>query len=227
MRTVTLIFALLGFALFAGCTTLYVPSNNQTPLMKEQGEIHLAGAIGANGAGLQAGYAITNNLGIIGGISGRTTEDEDGDRTESHGYGEIGLNYFGFGTENLAGELIGGLGFGSGESGSIQADYVKPFVQINVGLRTEVFVTGISFRTAYLNFSNLDTEASSGDVSSALFFEPAAFARLGFRNVMLESQLGLAWPMNDASDLAFGYEPLRFSIGLKLLFNSGRSSRSG
>jgi hypothetical protein len=226
MRTVTLIFALLGITVFAGCTTLYVPSNNQTPLMKEQGEIHLAGALGANGIGVQAGYAITNNLGIIGGISGRTTEDEEGEMTENHGYGEIGLNYFGFGTENVAGELIGGVGFGSGERGAIQGDYVKPFIQINAGLRTGVFDTGISFRTAYLNFTNLENDAGSGEVSSALFFEPAAFARLGFRHVMFESQLGLAWPMRDASDLAFGYDPMRFSIGVKLLFNTGRSSRA-
>ncbi len=223
MRTVTLTFALLGFVVFAGCTTLYVPSNNQTPLMKQQGEIHLNGAVGANGAGLQAGYAITNNLGIVGGFSGRTTEDEDGERNESHGYEEIGINYFGFGAENVAGELIGGLGFGSGERRAIQGDYVKPYIQINAGLQTEVFDTGISFRTAYLNFTNLDADASSGTVESGLFFEPAALARLGYRNVMLESQLGFAWPMRDASDLAFEYEPLRLSIGVKLLFNTGSS----
>lgn len=225
MRTVTLIFALLGITVFGGCTTLYVPANNQTPLMKEQGEIHLTGAIGVNGIGVQAGYAMTDNLGIVGAISGRTTEDEERDLTETHGNGEVGLNYFGFGTENVTGELIGGLGFGSGERRGVEGDYVKPFLQVNAGLRTGVFDTGISFRTAYLNFTELDEDASRGDVKSALFFEPAAFARLGFRNVMLESQFGLAWPMRDASDLAFGYDPMRFSIGVKLLFNTGSSSR--
>jgi len=94
---------------------------------------------------------------------------------------EFGVNYFDFGTENVNAELIGGFGFGSGERRNVRGDYTKPFIQINAGLVTDVFDTGISFRTAYVNFHNLENNSGLGDKSASLFFEPAASSRLGFQ----------------------------------------------
>lgn len=187
--------------------------------MTEKGEVHLAAAAGAHGFGLQAGYAITDRIGIVGGASGRETENSDGEITETHEFAEIGLNYFGFKAGPARGEITVGFGGGSGESGSAHGEYIKPYLQFNTAVTSQMFDTGVSLRTAYVRFTELEV-SNNRPRESSLFFEPAVFVRMGYRNIKLESQLGVAYPLADASDIAFGYEALRMSLGLKFHFNT-------
>lgn len=215
-----ILFVILGFTVtFTGCTTLYVPSPNQTHMMKEQGEIHFNLNGGAHGGNLQAAYALTDQYGIVASISGRKSDGNNGSVDEEHNYGEIGINYFGFGTDRVSGEFTTGLGFGEGERGTSSGEYIKPFIQMNAAFTSGMFDTGVSLRTAYVSFTELNvTNDRPGD--SSVFFEPAVFARMGFRNIKLESQLGIAYPLSDSGQFAFGYEPIRMSVGLKFLFNT-------
>ncbi len=161
-------------------------------------------------------------MGIGAGFSARSAEDSANDRTEEHTYAEIAINYFGFGTTRLKGEMLGGIGFGTGKSNDSRGDFNKPFVQMNTGLMSSHLVAGLSFRAGYVNFTTLELERDgTGSKTSDLFFEPSAFMRMGFNRFMIESQLGIATPMTNADELAFGYEPARFSIGVKVLLNRG------
>jgi hypothetical protein len=215
------VFTAFSF-LALSCTTLYVPTANQIHMMQEEGEVHLAGGIGVGGAYLHGGYAVTDQVGVSAAFSARSAEDSANDRTEEHTYAEFALNYFGFGTSRLKGELMGGVGLGTGKSNDSRGDFNKPFVQMNTALMSSHLVAGLSFRTGYVNFTRLDIESSSsGSKKSDLFFEPSAFVRMGFSRFMIESQLGIAAPITNADELAFGYEPARFSIGFKVLLNRG------
>lgn len=188
-------------------------------MMAEKGEIHLAASGGAHGFGLQAGYAVTDRIGIVGGVSGRETENSDGEITETHEYAEIGINYFGFEAGPTKGEITAGFGGGSGERGDSRGDYIKPYLQFNTAVTSRMFDTGVSLRTAYVSFTELEV-SNDRPGKSSVFFEPAVFVRMGYRNVKLESQLGLAYPLSDSGEFAFGYEPVRMSLGLKFHFNT-------
>lgn len=219
MRSLYLLLAGYLLILFSACTTLYVPSNNHTHLMTEKGEIHLAAAGGAHGFSLLGGYAITDQYGIVAAISGRETESNNGNITETHEYAEIGFNYFGFEAGPARGEITVGFGGGSGERGNSRGDYIKPYFQFNTAVTSRLFDTGVSLRTAYVGFTELEVD-NDRPRDSSIFFEPAFFARMGYRNVKLESQLGFAYPLSDSGEFAFGYEPIRMSVGVKVHFNT-------
>lgn len=218
MRISTFLLPIFVIFIFTGCTTLYVPSTNQTHMMQNKGEIHLAGNVGANGLNLQGGYAFTDRYGVVASVSGRSSDGSNDTAVEDHTYVEAGINYFGFGEGNFSGELTAGFGFGTGERENARGEFTKPFIQVNGAFTSGNFDTGLSLRTAYLSFSELVVQNDRpGD--SSVFFEPALFVRLGFERVKLESQLGLAYPLSDSGNFAFGYEPIRMSVGLKFVFN--------
>ncbi len=219
MRIPTLLLSIFAIFLFSGCTTLYVPTTNQTHMMQNKGEIHLAGNIGASGADLQGGYAFTDNLGVVALISGRSSDGNNSSVEEEHTYAEAGINYFGFGEDNIRGEITAGFGIGSAESRNERGELVKPFIQINGAYTSGVLDTGISMRTAYVSFTELEVN-NDRLRDSALFFEPAVFTRLGYHRVKLESQFGIAFPLYNSDEFAFAFEALRMSVGLKFVFNS-------
>jgi hypothetical protein len=222
----------------SGCATVYVPNAAHTPLMEEQGEVHVSAHFGSQGGDLQLGYALTDQFGIIAGISGRENTNQDGEETGNHTFGEAGVVWFPDIHQRLKNEFIGGIGLGNakGESSfsfmnpqgeyekrTAKGDFYRIFVQSNTALTSSVVTTGIATRLAFVNFYNYELTGSQQAIrnrTSALFFEPAAFVRLGFRNVKFESQVGISRPIGDFRNIAFDYEFMRASFGVHFYFNT-------
>ncbi|WP_445666444.1 hypothetical protein [Fodinibius sp. AD559] len=228
---ISILLLLISVAL-SSCAPVYVPNARQTNLMEKQGEFHGAAHAGTNGGDIQLAYAMFDHVGIFGSTSFKTDE-ETGDTDQDyhkHRYGEFGAIYF-HPIGNIGRfEALGGFGLGRAEAvdqydvfgpNEVRAEgsYHKAFAQTNIGLETSAFETGVALRLAQITFSEFETSSMSlGEAESGTFFEPAAFARLGWKNVKIESQLGVATLLQD--EVAFDYESLFFSIGLHFQIDS-------
>ncbi len=226
------VLLLATIVILASCAPVYVPNARQTNLMEEQGELHGAAHAGTNGGDIQLAYSMFDHVGIFGSASFKTdelTNDTEEDYHE-HRYGELGAIYFHPIGEIGRFEALGGIGLGKAEAvdqydvfgpNEVRAEgsYNKVFGQTNIGLETSVVETGLLLRLSQVTFSEFETSGMSlGETESGTFFEPAVFARLGWKNVKVESQLGVARLLQD--EVAFDYEPLFFSIGLHFQIDS-------
>lgn len=220
----------------SSCAPVYVPNTYHSYLMDQKGDLHAAVYTGSNGADIQGGYAVSEHVGVVAAASFGTREDEnsgDGSLDEDfhkHNYGEFGLSYFRpFGKIGRF-EALGGFGFGTAETVN-QYDFFGPevvkatgrynkiFVQSNVGLETGAFEAGVAFRIGQVIFNEFETsDETYGESEAGTFFEPGVFARVGWKNIKIESQLGLSGLLQD--EVAFDYEPGILSIGLHLQFNT-------
>jgi len=212
----------------SSCAPVYVPNARQTNMMSEKGELHASAQAGTNGGDLQLAYAVSDKFGLFGSgsfKSDKTSGNSDSDFHE-HRYGELGAIYYRpFGNIGRF-EALAGLGFGEAEAvdqyeifgpQQVRATgrYNKFFTQANIGLETDPFETGLALRMGQVTFNEFETSNNSlQETESGTFFEPAVFARLGWQNFKLESQLGIAGLLQD--EVAFDYESLFFSVGLHL-----------
>jgi len=226
--TVVMLFCML----LAGCAPVYIPSAEQTHLLDKKGETSFAAYTGINGVDVQAAYAFSDHFGVqAAGSFGKHEEKTDNDY-QSHRYGEAGLQYHhGFGNGRF--ELMSGIGFGSGTAvdnyeffdspNQIRATgkYHKYYFQPNIGVESGVFEGGVALRLGHVVFTEFETTSDRyAKNRSATFFEPALFARLGWKNIKIEGQLGFSRPLNGDSEVGFDYEPGIFSLGLHLNFDT-------
>jgi len=226
--TVVMVFGLL----LAGCAPVYIPSAQQTHLLDKKGETSFAVYTGINGVDVQAAYAFSDDFGAQAAGSFGKHEEKGNNDYQSHKYGEVGLQYYhGFGNGRF--ELMGGFGFGSATAvdnfdffetpNQIKATgkYNKYYLQPNIGVESGIFEGGLALRLGHVVFTEFETNSSRYTQNkSATFFEPALFARLGWKNIKIEGQLGFSRPLNGDSDVGFDYEPAIFSLGLHLNFDT-------
>lgn len=227
-----ILWAMTGivFMLISACAPVYVPSSQQTHLMNKKGELHLATHGGTNGVDLQGAYAVSDHIGVIGAVSYGSEGEEGGSDYHKHKYGEFGISYF----KPLGGigryEAMAGMGFGATEvvdhyvflgPDEIKAkgEYNKIFIQNNIGLETGILETGLAFRLGHVTFNRFETTGTIHDKPvRGTFFEPAFFARLGWKNVKIESQVGYSRPFQENVD--FTYKALMLTLGVHLQFNT-------
>ncbi len=227
-----LLFTVPIILLQSACAPVYVPNTRHTPLLDDKGEVHAAVHGGTNGADVQAAIAVSNSVGLVAAGSFGTNEGSgslDADY-HKHSYGELGLAYFKpFGKIGRF-EALGGAGLGTAEAVNqydffgpqeVQAtgNYRKYFVQGNLGVETGALEAGVALRLAQVVFTEFEASNVTHDqTESGTFFEPAAFARLGWKNIKLESQLGVSGLLQD--EVAFDYETILFSLGIHFQFNA-------
>jgi len=232
-RRLAVVFSLpliLVVLLIQACSPIYVANSYQTPLLDEKGELNGNIQVGSNGSDIQGAYAISDHLGVAAAASYAKMEAVQGGTVNEdyhkHTYGEAALTYFKpFGIGRF--ELLGGLGLGSasavdnfdftGSNSEERTDgnYNKVFAQTNIGLETGIIETGLSLRLAQVTFTEFETDNQFYDGSEGgTFFEPAVFARLGWKNVKLEAQYGVIAKLQD--DLYYPYQPFHLSVGLNV-----------
>lgn len=225
------ILSLLIGVLFSisGCASVYIPSAQHTHLLDKKGEVHVAGHGGTNGVDIHGAYALSDRVGVIGAASFGSS-GEEGDDFHEHSYIELGADYFRPLGKIGRYEALAGLGVGSAEAVAqynafgpqeVQAtgDYTKVFVQNNVGLETGPLEAGLALRLGQVVFTEFETsEMRSDESESGTFFEPSIFARLGWKNVKIESQVGVSAPLQES--VAFDYRVLNISMGLHFWFNT-------
>lgn len=199
----------LTLLLISGCASVYIPSAQHTHLMDKKGELHAAAHAGTNGADIQGAYAISDRMGLVAAASFGSS-DEEGEDFHKHSYIELGADYFRPIGKIGRYEALGGLGVGSAESVTqynffgpqeVQAtgDYTKIFLQNNFGLETGPLETGLVLRLSHVVFTEFETSSMTYNESKAgTFFEPAIFARLGWKNVKIESQVGISGPLQES-----------------------------
>jgi len=234
-------------ALFSlsGCVStasFYCPNTINVPLLREQNEAHITGSIGigdgeygcsSNMYDVNASYAITDHLGIMGSAHGFSSVDDNGinnSLTNSSTMGDIGVGYYKTldAKKRLITEVYGGMGFGTlNTTGLVTGNMqmYRLFVQPSIGLRTAVFDFVFSVRACDVNYhynsspavyaallNAKEYEVAPANGSNNLFIEPAITMRLGYKFVKLQWQL-----MASLGKGSFRYDS--FVTGLGLNFN--------
>lgn len=221
-----LILALPLMAIQA-CAPVYIPSARHTHQLDHKGELSGAAFVGTNGIDLQGAYAVSDRFGFAGAASFGDNEEEGNEDYHEHSYGEIAVEYFRVIGNIGRFELLGGAGLGSatsvdnyafsGTDRAVQATgrYNKLFLQSNIGLETDWVETGLALRLGQVRFTEFETSATTYEEAEAgTFFEPALYARLGWKNIKIEGQLGTADLLQE--EVAFDYRPALVSLGIHL-----------
>lgn len=221
-----LAIALLVLTIAAGCAPIYIPPAAQTPQFQQQGDFRGVVSSGINGLDLQVAYAPADGLGLLGAFSTSINSENN-----THTYGELGIGGFLPNVDALVLAGYVGLGVGSahGEStwyinnnmyeAEAQGNYLRPWIQANIGAHTQVIDGGVALRFA--NVAMRYTENNSPnpfpEKASHVFFEPVGYIGVGYDPVKLSMQVGLSTPLGDRLD--FAYQPLIFSLCLSVDLN--------
>ena len=162
---------LIGFLLLTtGCVTLYKPNTVYSPLLKEKGELNTSASLGISGGGLynlQAAYAITDHIGLIGDgmyhsrIAKTNNSTDSGYEKLNIFFGEAGAGYFSkFGGEkNGLIQCYGGSGLGrtsdrifntSTPNPEVNAKYFNVFIQPGVAYTSKYVELAFDMRANYV-----------------------------------------------------------------------------
>ncbi len=165
----------IGMLLFlTRCVTLYKPNVIYSPLLKEKGELITSASLGLSGSGLynvQAGYAISNHIGVI--INGmyhnrnRSSADSSVEKLNII-FGEAGAGYFKPFRIKKNGlfQFYTGGGFGSTTdkinntnqpNPEVNAKYFNIFIQPGVAFTSKNFEVAFDLRANYVHLFNIHT----------------------------------------------------------------------
>lgn len=219
-----------------GCSSLYMPNLTNTPLLQEQNEFKCTLGLGD----VQAAYAITENVGIIGNIGLRKENTRaDTDLSQSNAQYEIGVGYFAKNRFGLQNEFYGGFGginmkrtntdftFDRKVIDEFKISGVKLFAQYNVGYATPQMDIIFSTRLVGLKFGTPTTSLSQDlqdiyqytGVESKMwgFIEPAITVTKGFGPAKIFTQVGKSMLLSQGK---IGFEPNIFKFGVTLNMGS-------
>jgi len=217
-------FALLLCLLLSSCaynSSLSLSSSQNVPLLTKQHDARIEVGTGTQNIGVQAAYAITNHLEVMGNLSfGQNLSPSDphiGGRDFLQGPrigGEFGMGYFSKIDTSIPFELLGGVeryyrAFMNGtftSTDNITTNITKPFIQGDIGFNISKGVQiGLSCRFGYLLYDHyIDNINSGGDTtikiktrtitynSNLPIIEPSITFRCGRRDFRFMFQYGLS-----------------------------------
>ncbi len=106
--------------------------------------------------------------------------------------------------------------------------YEKYFLQANLGKKNGVYTTGFAIRVSYVNFFEIIKYHDVGinfplnegvptfpSKTSAVFFEPTIFAKIGGKNLQLEVEVMFPYTQKD---IDFDYKGYLIATGLRFIF---------
>lgn len=197
-------FAPVFFLVFlGGCSSIYIPSVPNTPMLTTQGEIAAGAHISLKGNfNFNSAYAVSNHIAVI--ANGASMNNEKDSRDIKHKMIEIGGGYFTtFGPDkNRILEVY--AGFGSGNSKRLfrdfdrndvlistdlyKANYAKQFIQVNYSSKkkSNLRLFGANFGLNYGTALRV-TSAKTNDFyrngmlqpnEENIFLEPVFFTRM-------------------------------------------------
>lgn len=164
--------------ILSSCSTMYIPSAPNIPLLSKEHESNISLGTGTNSVSLSGAHAVNSKYAVIlnSAVSyGNFTSFNDlGDLYYNggdeylfeggyfqHYIVETGFGrYFSFNDGIL--ELYSGTGYGHAKSGSYRNDYGSVFVQMNNGFKWANFEVGTSLKLvgSYMNYEYPYSEAS-------------------------------------------------------------------
>lgn len=230
-------FSLAFIMLMSGCSSIYIPSVPNTPMLTTQGEIAAGAHISLKGNfNFNSAYAVSNHVAVM--ANGAFMNNEKAKKDIKHKMVEIGAGYFNtFGPENnRILEIYGGVGSGKSErffrdldgSGATlstdfqEAKYDKKFIQVNYSSKKKnnLRLFGVNFGLNYgtaLRMSFVKTnDFYRNNVLQAnednIFLEPVFFTRM-----ILSDQVQLQY----TSGSNFGLKSRKFLNAGNSVFSVG------
>lgn len=171
-----IILQLSSMLAFASCSSMYIPSMVNAPLLSTQGEIQGEISLTTNAVQLGCDYAITDHIAAMAGTNisyGNftnsydiyTSKDEDSTILDLTNWGkfnnrhyEFGVGYFNmFNSDHFKMEAFGGIGFchatdendhKTNELEVYDSKYTMLFGQLNTGFSSKFCDVGLAFRLA-------------------------------------------------------------------------------
>jgi len=209
-----------GLTIITSCSSMYIPSNVNIPLLESKGEkqVELIGS--TNSLHLTGNYAFSPKYSAMlnGGLSYRNFSDNYDIYTTTNTpsstyynireYGEFAHKYIegGIGRYNILQndyqlEVFGGAGYGNAIDNfgkdHYDADYFLGFTQVNFGSSTKWLDLGggVRLTTSFYDYTyqtNLTNNIPRNINFSMFHVEPMAFVRIGGKNLKLVARCGLS-----------------------------------
>jgi hypothetical protein len=221
MKQFILIAAAMLLGLIQSCAPIYRPNTTFTPMFDGRGQFRSMGSIGNNGLNLHAGYSITDNMAITGGL---LYASDIGGTGETF-FGEAGAGWY-FPLSIFRVEVLSGIGFGTASATgtyefitdrTIEARgvYGRYYLQPAFGVSLGMVDLTLASRAAWVNFfrfaETTGNEEAAGNIS-ALFMDPTVTLGIGPDNYKIFGQMGFSLP---ARALEFDHLPVVLSIGVR------------
>ena len=242
-----LLFSLLIVIFFSSCSSIYMPSVPNTPMLTTQGEVAAGAHISLKGNfNFNSAYAITEHVAVI--ANGAFMQNDATKRDIKNKSIEIGAGYFKtFGPEsNRILEIYGGLGSGKSDrlfrsfddddmlisTDNQKANFDKKFIQVNYSSkrRSNLRLFGANFglnygtalRMSFINTNNFYRNGILQANEDNVFIEPVFFTRMILsEQVQLQYTSGSNFGLKNRKFLNAGHSV--FSIGA--VVNLGRAPK--
>ena len=217
--------AAMMLVLIQSCAPVYRPNTIFTPMFDGQGQIRGMGSLGNNGLNLHAGYSVTDNIALTGGI---TYASDVGDPGKTF-FTEAGAGWY-YAPSVFRVEVLSGIGFGVARATgtypfitdrTIEARgiYGRFYLQPSVGVSISAADLSFSARAAWVNFFRFEEIGGyrgAGRSISGLFMEPALTLGVGPENIRIFGQLGFSLR---SRIIEFDHLPVMLSLGVRLNLN--------
>lgn len=225
-KNILLLLFALTF-LFSSCTTVYIPTEVNTPMFRDEHKISAGLSFSVCGPSLQTGYSLTKHIAVI--IDGAYANQKSSDHEDFLRFGEFGLGYFTILDKSklVSFEVFTGIGFAYARSKDVRYDYLeegnynKIFLQpdfaLSMGGIDMIFACKMSIIkfTSY-SYSQHMVNIIEGE-PSALEFEPAFTLRFGSPNFKIRLQLGSS-AIGILDKPSFGRQKLYTALGVVFQF---------
>jgi hypothetical protein len=220
---------ILVLLLAASCSPIYIPNTRNVPLFKEGGEFQAAVYGTTGGADVQAAYALSDHVALMGNYSyGSKKVKTPLEYTRKNSFAELGLGYFKVKRHSRF-ELFAGYGMGQGTSYDTYyffglnndviatGKFQRIFFQPSIGSNNKNFNIAFTPRFSWMKYNEFSYTASTvtPDEKYQLFIEPAVTGKFhlsGNLHGIIQLGLNIASP----ADPYFNYQPLQFAFGLQL-----------
>lgn len=228
MEKFLLVINVIFILFFASCAPpVYLPNSINAPLLKGKGDAGVGYNKPLGGHDIQISHASSENVGLM--LNGTYLSESWSDNYRRHKFIEMGMGFFhqdgGFIQEIYA---CGGWGSNSlkeivlfdSEDARVSADYIRLFIQPNLGICKEGFEGGFGFRVCYINFYNINY--SNIDFQrTKILLEPVVFIKLGPPVFKFQMQLGNSFrPFEDPEGRGdIFYDDRLLGAGFSIMLN--------
>lgn len=220
MKVQHLLLWLAPLLLWSSCQSLYIPSGPNVPLMSEGDELQVGMGIGSNGYGAQLAYSPYYHWAIT--ANGSTFSVNSGGSFSTnvvfrHLYGEMGTGLYTRLSKYMRVEAIAGYGGGfSGNPTDNKNLYRKVYFQPSIGISGPIVDFGFTPRLSWVShYMDKIRDVPVKRDQQAVFLEPTLTGRLGYEQLKLQVQGGLAFALGDAP---FTYRNSFLTVGFHLTF---------
>jgi hypothetical protein len=184
--------------MISSCTTVYIPTEVNTPVFRQEHQFTAGVSVSEAGMGLETGFAITKSIGVM--AEGSYLNNNSGDVHNFMRYGEFGLGYFNKFKRESSIEIFSGIGFAYARSTDTKFNYAESGYYNKIFLQPDIcYSIGemdfiIALKMSLIKFTKYsyshDQTAETNVEPSAFEFQPAFTLRFGAPFFKIRMQIG-------------------------------------